>query len=245
MYEKGKGTPPQTELTLVRRPFSVEGNCPQGWKPIYRGEDVQRYSLTRGREYVKYGPWLAAPRDPELFLSPKILMRRTDDHLRSSLEDESAICVNSCHVIKFHENMQPFAYEYLLGVLNSSLLQRVFELQNPQMVGKVFAEIKVIYVERLPIAVPRGGFQLALRDRITGQVQTMLKLVKKHEVARMDHERTALERQIEGTDRQIDKLVNDLYGLTQEEIAIVESTVESVAPVRALLTVDSQPEGRN
>ena len=40
--------------------------------------------------------------------------------------------------------------------------------------------------------------------------------------ARTPHEQTALERQIEATDRQIDALVYELYGLTEEEIAIVE-----------------------
>jgi hypothetical protein len=37
-----------------------------------------------------------------------------------------------------------------------------------------------------------------------------------------DHEKTAFQRQIEATDQQIDKLVYELYGLTEEEIKIVE-----------------------
>jgi hypothetical protein len=40
--------------------------------------------------------------------------------------------------------------------------------------------------------------------------------------AKTAHEKTILERQIDGTDRQIDRLVYDLYGLTDEEIKIVE-----------------------
>ena len=36
------------------------------------------------------------------------------------------------------------------------------------------------------------------------------------------HERTTLERRIESTDREIDRLVYELYGLTDEEIALVE-----------------------
>ena len=35
---------------------------------------------------------------------------------------------------------------------------------------------------------------------------------------------TAMGRQIDGTDRQIDQLVYDLYGLTDDEINIVEET---------------------
>ena len=41
-------------------------------------------------------------------------------------------------------------------------------------------------------------------------------------LARTPHEQTALERQIEAADRQIDALVYELYGLTVEKIAIVE-----------------------
>jgi hypothetical protein len=41
-------------------------------------------------------------------------------------------------------------------------------------------------------------------------------------LARTPHEQTALERQIEAADRQIDALVYELYGLTEEEIGIVE-----------------------
>ena len=50
----------------------------------------------------------------------------------------------------------------------------------------------------------------------------MLALHKQLPLARAPQEQTALERQIEATDRQIDALVYELYGLTEEEIAIVE-----------------------
>ena len=40
--------------------------------------------------------------------------------------------------------------------------------------------------------------------------------------ARTEHDQTALQRQIHATDRQIDELVYELYGLTEEEIGIVE-----------------------
>ena len=54
-------------------------------------------------------------------------------------------------------------------------------------------------------------------------VQTMLDLHKALSSAGPDHERTLLARRIEATDRQIDALVYELYGLTEEEIGIVEA----------------------
>ena len=54
----------------------------------------------------------------------------------------------------------------------------------------------------------------------------MLSLHKQRKEARTPHEQTALQRQIEATDRQIDALVYELYGLTEEEIKIVEGVHE-------------------
>jgi hypothetical protein len=55
-------------------------------------------------------------------------------------------------------------------------------------------------------------------------VERMLDLHRKLPVAHTDQEMTALQRQIAETDRRIDRLVYDLYGLTEDEIAIVEGT---------------------
>ena len=45
--------------------------------------------------------------------------------------------------------------------------------------------------------------------------------------AKMPDDKTALERQIAATDRQIDWLVYELYGLSEEEIKIVEEETPS------------------
>ena len=50
----------------------------------------------------------------------------------------------------------------------------------------------------------------------------MLDLHKKLPAAQTDQEKTALQRQIADTDQRIDRLVYDLYGLTEDEIKIVE-----------------------
>jgi hypothetical protein len=50
----------------------------------------------------------------------------------------------------------------------------------------------------------------------------MLLLNKQLPEAKTDHENTSLQRQINATDQQIDQLVYELYGLTEEEIKIVE-----------------------
>jgi hypothetical protein len=65
------------------------------------------------------------------------------------------------------------------------------------------------------MAVSRHSSMVAL-------VEKMLALNRRLSEAKTGHEKALLSRQIEATDRQIDALVYELYGLTEEEIAIVE-----------------------
>jgi hypothetical protein len=54
-------------------------------------------------------------------------------------------------------------------------------------------------------------------------VESMLELNKKvHEDGLSSQEKKIYQKQITTTDRQIDRLVYELYDLTEEEIAIVE-----------------------
>jgi hypothetical protein len=60
-------------------------------------------------------------------------------------------------------------------------------------------------------------------DRMVALVESMLALHKRLAAANTGHEKTALQRQIDATDSQIDQLVYELYGLTDAEIAVVET----------------------
>ena len=59
-------------------------------------------------------------------------------------------------------------------------------------------------------------------DRMVQLVQRMLDLHQALATAQTPNEKTAIQRQIHTTDQQIDRLVYELYELTEEEIKIVE-----------------------
>jgi len=63
----------------------------------------------------------------------------------------------------------------------------------------------------------------ARHDKMVSLVEQTLALNKQLLAVKTDHEKTALQRQIDAVDRQIDQLVYELYGLTEEERKIVES----------------------
>jgi hypothetical protein len=60
------------------------------------------------------------------------------------------------------------------------------------------------------------------KAEVEGLVERMLELHKKLAAATIPADKELYQRQIEATDRQIDALVYELYGLTEEEIAIME-----------------------
>jgi hypothetical protein len=67
-----------------------------------------------------------------------------------------------------------------------------------------------------------------------GLFETMLKLYKDLPKTKKPHEQESIERQIAATDNQIDAPVYELYGLTEEEIRIVEGGAPSsgTSPLR-------------
>ncbi|KAF5422562.1 MAG: hypothetical protein C5S41_09245 [Candidatus Methanomarinus sp.] len=59
-------------------------------------------------------------------------------------------------------------------------------------------------------------------DKLVSLVDNMFEPQKKYRDARINQDKELYERQIKIVDAQIDGLVYDLYGLTEEEIRIVE-----------------------
>jgi predicted nucleic acid-binding Zn-ribbon protein len=92
------------------------------------------------------------------------------------------------------------------------------------MVARSFPRLSVGDLKKLPVRTINFSdpADKARHDRMVALVEQMLSLHKKLAEAKTDHEKTNLQRQIDATDRQIDRLVYELYELTEEEIKIVE-----------------------
>jgi methylase of polypeptide subunit release factors len=112
---------------------------------------------------------------------------------------------------------------FVLAVLNSPVLTYFLKETGTGLRGGYF-RMKTAYLNPFPIPVvdfdnPCGK---ASQDHIGNLVDSMLALHKQLASAKAEAQRGAIQRQIEATDAEIDRLVYDLYGLTEEETAIVE-----------------------
>jgi hypothetical protein len=114
---------------------------------------------------------------------------------------------------------------YVLGLLNSRLLfWRLRSISNVFRAGWITCTKQ--YVETLPIRAidVHNSTDKAAHDRMVKLVDSMLAMHKQLSAAKSAAQKAVIQRQIDATDREIDRLVYDLYGLTKDEIAIVEES---------------------
>ena len=122
-------------------------------------------------------------------------------------------------------SQSPMRPEFVLGLLNSKLLfwclrqvSNVFRGGWITCTKQYFGELPIVSLN-----LSAASSDHARHDRLVGLVDKMLALTPKLRAATTDTERQALENAVTATDQQIDALVYELYGLTEEEIKLVES----------------------
>jgi methylase of polypeptide subunit release factors len=185
--------------------------CPKKNKAATRGRKPGSYEWYEIQDDVAYWEAFDKPKliFPDIAKEPRFCFD-TGGHYLSN----TAYCLGTTDL-------------YLLGVLNSRLFW--FAISNISIpfgirAGKYRYRLICQYMEKIPIHVINvsDSAQVAIHDKIVKFVESMLALHKQHASAKSEAQRGAIQRQIEATDAEIDRLVYDLYGLTKNEIAIVE-----------------------
>jgi hypothetical protein len=170
--------------------------------------------------------WYAYARAQNIgtFLGSKFLVPYMTTRLRTNLDDSGTLFFVNITTggyglrVKANENSK-----YILGLLNSRLLDHCIKQTTNRFRGGYFA-INKQALERLPYRPISFSdpAEKAAHDKLVGLVEQMLALHRRLPSVRTPGEKEMVQRQIESTDGQIDRLVYGLYGLTEEEIKIVE-----------------------
>lgn len=201
-YEEGKGTPPQTRDMMQSKIYNSSYQVDSTYRKVIRGRDINRYvNNWKGDRWIKYGKNLAAPRKSVIFDNPKIILRQTGDSIIATYDIDKFVCLKNTHVINSKGKTNLL---YILGLLNSKLINYYFRYLNPET-GEALAEVKKEVVGKL-------------RIKITDNRQSIINLVDMILTTKRSDPNadTSLE------ERQIDRLVYRLYGLTYDEVLIVD-----------------------
>ncbi len=242
-------------------------------KKMITGSDFNRYTKPESHSYIIYDTdKLHRPRKKEIFeVAEKILLRQTGAYPICTIDLERHYTLDTVHNgLIIDEN---YSSKYLLALFNSKLFRFLYE-NSINEGGKVFAQVKIIYIDPLPIKIAKeeiqkpfiikveeiisftsqlkmiqssliGLFQSKFEiEKLTTKLQNwhelefgdFLKELKKAKVQLSLSEEAewmqyfneqkqraqTLKTEINRIDAQIDKMVYELYGLTDEEIKIVE-----------------------
>ena len=221
-------------------------------KPLVNGRDIRRFHIDRDNKYLIYtyhGIDISRYPAVEAYLKPyqqqleqratrqawyelqqpqfnyaqymdmpKIIFPDIGIETRFALDKTGYYGSNTTYFL-------PIADLYLLGLLNSSVANFYFKQVCAALEGTGEAYLRFFgqYLEGMPI-IATNRTENPAAVRMVELVQHMLDLHQQHAAAAsvFDDRRHDLAANIAQKDREIDTLVYELYGLTDEEITIVE-----------------------
>jgi len=192
-------------------------------KPLLRGANIHRYLKEFANEYVWYVPSkmrehrkTARPGTADRFEQPKVLIRDTGGDLEGTYDDEHYYVKDVLVISLAEPNGDDL--KYLCGILNSRLMKFYYEISFPTLHVQR-DELASLPIRTINFTDPTNK---AIHDRMVELVEKMLALMPKLRGATSESEKATLHNAITTTDAEIDRLVYELYGLTKEEIKIVE-----------------------
>lgn len=226
-YDKYRG---HTQKEIVERVFHSSQRVSNLFYPLLEGADVKRYAVTwGGKEYIKYGSWLGAPREKRFFTNPRIIVRQiiSGDPLRiyAGYTNEELYNAQVGFNLLRHPDVDESDF-YFLGILNSWLMTWYHRHKYLDLGKNTFQKILIQDAKQLPIRRIdfRDKDDIGRYEALVALVQTMIAVTQRRSSVRSEGERVQLERRREYLDAEIDKCVYELYNLTDEEIGIVEGS---------------------
>jgi hypothetical protein len=272
-YQTGKGVPKQNREDVDSKKFTSDYKVNETYIQCINGSDFSRYIfLQEPKMHLSYGEWLAEPRNSAPFFDDeKLILRQTSDSIIANIDLNKRINLNNVYNIgALNKN---FDLKYILTLINSKLLNLIYQ-NISQEKGRTFAEVKKVYLEKLPIRnislkeqqpfiekaeqmislnkelqevsdkfqrtlkrkfsledlskKLQDWYNLSFADFIKELGKQKVKLTLAEEAEWEDYFITeqqkaqSIKNIITQTDKEIDQMVYELYGLTKEEIEIVE-----------------------
>ncbi len=174
--------------------------------PIIKGNSISKYAIKKFEGYVEHdSDNLSVFKNLPLYTTPRILLQRIrnlslKDRIVATYTTEQIYCTNTVRIMLPKETNE-INLKTLTGILNSKLINYYFWMN---FMNK---DIYSYQLQQIPIAANRK-----IQHNIQAIVEEILQLKQTNSVA-----------DIGILESQIDQLVYQLYGLTEEEIAIVEN----------------------
>ncbi len=205
--------------------FISEKELKQDYPHVYAYlRENKTYLENRERGRMRGPNWYAYvyPKNIEIMTTPKLLVPDIADRAAFAFDESGEYAFTSGYGITLKKSTTENP-SYILGLLNSKVLDFYLKQISTTLRGGFFRYFTQ-YIEQLPIRTIdfSNPAEVKQHDELVRLVEQMLALHQKLASARNPADRQLYQRQIAATDRAIDRLVYHLYGLSEEEIKIVE-----------------------
>jgi hypothetical protein len=133
--------------------------------PILRGKDIERYYHKKPQKWIWYKPELmmekkgAGPRKLELFLKEKIFIQDVSHSIIAIYDNQNYLSNDTLSLI--YELKEDFIFKYILAVLNSKFVTKLFKNQFPSGL-----HIKINQLKQLPIPKATADQQTQIAELV-------------------------------------------------------------------------------
>ena len=192
-------------------------------KPILAGADVFRYATNPPSEFVLFerpktsgGCW-----DADVHLAPhKIVIRQIGVAPTASVITEPVAVTGNIFTVMATSLEEE---KYLLAIINSKLTAYFWRIMFADFKSS-FPQVTIFSLSQVPVRKLdlKKPADKARHDKLVLLVDKLLVLMPKLRAATAESEKAVLQNAVTATDQQIDALVYELYGLTEDEIALVQ-----------------------
>jgi hypothetical protein len=200
----------------------------KSWYPYVQKGQVYRFALqVQEQAYAQMKDHPSLCRFYEAV--SKILIRRVinrQDRLMAACTDRQLV---------FKKDVNPFIIVspvwdpwYVLGVINSKLISYLYVNTSSIATKDDFRQTTLAELRRLPI--PDSARDPSRTRTLISLVKEMANVLSRRTSVGIPDARIRRDRRVATLDRQIDQLVYELYGLTDDEIALVEGNVTAAEP---------------
>lgn len=181
--------------------------------PFIKGGDIKKYSISYSNNYLRNNWKVFLDKNDTFRFSqelmervPKIIYRQTSNKIVAAIDYHQNFNDKTVHIIVNKDDYK-FDLKVILAMLNSNLMNYFFQSFKEEE-GRAFAQVKTVDIKNLPFIIPN----VDLQSKLASIVDEILTQKSQNNSA-----------DITDLEAQIDRLVYELYDLTEEEIKIIEA----------------------
>lgn len=199
-----------SEISILKRGAEIgkrDLKANSNGKEILLGYDVSKFCITptkakidlNHKEYLRLRNFFEH--------SPLVLIRRVSKIIIAAVSDSPAAFSKNIYGLIPKDNINP---HYLCALLNSKLLNFYYKNKFSTKKDNFFPELQIYFLEQLPIKIAS--------EQVQKRILNIVDNISNEKINNPEFNTSELE-------KQIDQIVYELYGLSEDEISIIEGGI--------------------